>query len=68
MLKKFSFITLQNLEVDESCVDNDYLEVAINSNISYKIIKQKLIKKFWNFLTNNFVRIIDDKPIQVSKG
>lgn len=46
MLKKFSFITLQNLEVDESCVDNDYLEVAINSNISYKIIKQKLIKKF----------------------
>ena len=30
-LGKFSFITLKHMEVDKSSVDNDYLEVAINS-------------------------------------
>jgi len=31
ILKRYSFVTLKHMEVDESSVDNDYLEVAINS-------------------------------------
>jgi len=32
-LKRYNFVTLKHMEVDESSVDNDYLEVAINSKL-----------------------------------